>query len=47
MYDERRIKEQIEKLEDSVENPNNFDLIKLNTRILKKLIDEIQSDKII
>lgn len=45
MYDKGRINEKIEKLEDALVNPNNFELIKLNTKSLEKLIDGIESDE--
>lgn len=44
IYDKQRIKEKMEKLKVLVDNRNNFELIKLNTMTLQKLIDEIESD---
>lgn len=47
MYDKDRIKEKIENLEGLLNNPNDFELIKLNTMSLQKLIDDIESDEFI
>ena len=47
MYDKERIEEKIENLEVLLDSPNNFELIKLNTKNLKKLIDDIGSDELI
>nr|WP_295605540.1 Hsp70 family protein [uncultured Methanobrevibacter sp.] len=47
MYDKERINEKIENLTDLLDDPNNFELIKLNTKSLKKLIDKIGTDEFI
>lgn len=45
MSDKDMIKENIRKIEGLLENANNFVLIELNTKNLKKLIEEIESDE--
>ena len=47
MYDKERINEKIENLTDLLDDPNNFELIKLNTKSLRKLIDKIGTDEFI
>lgn len=45
IFDKDRINKNIDKLEGLLDNPNNFELIKLNTKNLQKIIEEIESDE--
>lgn len=44
MSDKNMINENIEKLEDLLDNPKNFSLIRIITKKLQKLIDQIESE---